>query len=96
MEEYYNNCPYVCYSKARGFGSKEPVPTCKRFHSNHEDPDLRGTFERCCDIAISGRCLIDGAKEIEQNEINLWTEEYQKYCENRKRLKEKGYNTRPY
>ena len=67
MKEYYSNCQYVCYSRARGFNSKELVPTCKRFHSNTEDPDLIGTFERCCDIAISGRCLIDGAKEIEQN-----------------------------
>ena len=96
MREYYKDCEYVCYSRARGFESKEPVPTCRRFHYNTLDDSLRGTYERCCDVAITGRCLIDEAKEIEQNEIDLFAKEYQKYCENRKRLREKGYNTKPY
>ena len=96
MKEYYNNCPYVCYSRAIGFMSKEPVPTCRRFYSNYIDNVLRGTFEKCCDIALSGKCLIPGAKEYEQHKIDLLTDEYQKNCEYRKLLKEKGYNTRPY
>lgn len=58
MEEYYNSlCPYVCLSQARGFNSKIPVPTCTIFCSNETDDDLRGTYEKCYDVAFSGRCL---------------------------------------
>lgn len=96
MDKYYDNCEYVCYSRAIGFGSKTPIPTCRRFHSNYEDPNLRGTYERCCDVAISGRCLIEGAKDIEQDEINLFVEEHNKEIEIRKQLREKGYDTRHY
>ena len=71
MKEYYNNCPYVCYSRAIGFMSKEPVPTCRRFYSNYIDNALRGTFEKCCDIALSGKCLIPGAKEYEQHKTRM-------------------------
>jgi len=91
-EEYYNNCPHVCYSRARGFESKEPVPTCRRFHSNYEDPNLRGTFEKCCDVAITGRCIIPEAEETEKQKIKLMVLEHQKEIEKRKQLKQ--YDTR--
>ena len=93
MEEYYK-CKYVCLSQARGFHSKEPVPTCRRFHSNYDGDDLRGTFERCCDVAITGRCIIPGAEEFEKEEIKLTHWEYQKEYEKRKQLRKEGYDTR--
>ena len=40
------NCPYVILSRARGFHSKTPVPTCNKFHSNHTDNDLVGTYKQ--------------------------------------------------
>ena len=94
MVEYYKNCEYVCYSRARGFGSKEPVPTCRKFHYNTLDDSLRGTYERCCDVAITGRCIVKGAKEIEQARINYILEEYQKeYQKDLKQRKEQSKYT---
>ena len=84
MKEYYK-CKYVCLSRARGFGSKEPVPTCRRFYSNYEDDDLRGTYERCCDVAITGRCLIEGAEEYEKEKIRLLALKRQKERDKQKR-----------
>lgn len=94
MEEYYNNCKYVCFSWARGFRSKKPVPTCRRFHSNYTNDALRGTYERCCDVAITGRCVIPWAEEFEKEEIKLIHREYQKEIEKRKQLRKEGYDTR--
>ena len=67
------NCPYVILSRARGFRSKTPVTTCNRFHTNYTDNDLIGTYEQCCDVAISGKCKIKGMKEYEENRINILT-----------------------
>ena len=61
------NCPYVILSRAKGFHSKTPVPTCNRFHSNHTDNDLIGTYKQCCDIALEGNCKIKGMKEYEKD-----------------------------
>lgn len=67
------NCSHVILSRARGFNSKTPVPTCDKFHSNHTDNDLIGTYEQCCDVAISGRCKIKGMKEYEEERIEILT-----------------------
>ena len=83
MEEYYH-CEHVCLSRAKGFYSKEPVPTCTRYHANYNNDDLRGTYERCCDVAITGRCLIPGAEEVEKQKIRLAAEERQKERDKRK------------
>lgn len=94
MEEYYK-CKYVCLSRAKGFRSKEPVPTCRRFYCyNTYDNDFRGTFEKCCDVAITGRCIIPGAEETEKQKINLMVLEHQKENEKRKQLRQQGYDTR--
>ena len=39
------HCSYIILSRARGFHSKTPVPTCNRFHSNHTYNDLVGTYK---------------------------------------------------
>lgn len=67
------HCPYVILSRARGFHSKTPVPTCNRFHPNYTTNDLAGTYEQCCDVAISGRCKIKGMKEYEKERIETLT-----------------------
>ena len=64
------NCPYVILSRARGFNSKTPVPTCNRFHTNHTDNDLVGTYKQCCDVALKGNCKIKGMKEYEKDKVN--------------------------
>ena len=67
------NCPYVILSRVRGFRSKTLVTTCNRFHTNYTDNDLIGTYEQCCDVAISGRCKIKDIKEYEENRIETLT-----------------------
>ena len=64
------NCPYVILSRARGFHSKTPVPTCNRFLSNHTDNDLIGTYKQCCDVALEGKCKIKGMEQYEKDRIN--------------------------
>ena len=63
-------CPHVILSRARGFRNKTSVPTCNRFHTQYIDNNLIGTYEQCCDVAISGRCKIKGMKEYEEERIN--------------------------
>lgn len=64
------NCPNIILSRARGFHSKTPVPTCNRFHPNHTTNDLASTYEQCCDVVISGRCKIKGMEQYEKDRIN--------------------------
>ena len=64
------NCPYVILSRARGFHSKTPVHTCNKFHTNHTDNDLIGTYKQCCDVALEGNCKIKGMKEYEKDRVN--------------------------
>ena len=76
MEEYYN-CKYVCLSRARSFGKtfclgkNTPTPTCSRFNRITDNDALRGTYETCEYVALSGRCLIPGAEEAEIQRKNL-------------------------
>lgn len=65
------NCPHVILSRARGFHSKTPVPTCNRFHSNYTIDELVGTYDKCCDVALEGNCKIKGMKKYEENRINI-------------------------
>lgn len=64
------NCPHVILSRARGFHSKTPVPTCNKFHSNHTTDDLVGTYDKCCDVALEGKCKIKGMEQYEKDRIN--------------------------
>lgn len=57
-------------SRARGFHSKTPVPTCNRFHSNYTIDELVGTYDKCCDVALEGKCKIKGMEQYEKDRIN--------------------------
>lgn len=64
------NCPHVILSRARCFHSKTPVPTCDRFHSNYTIDELVGTYNKCCDVALEGKCKIKGMEQYEKDRIN--------------------------
>lgn len=64
------NCPHVILSRARCFHSKTPVPTCNRFHSNYTIDELVGTYDKCCDVALEGKCKIKGMEQYEKDRIN--------------------------
>lgn len=64
------NCPHVILSRARCFHSKTPVPTCDRFHSNYTIDELVGTYDKCCDVALEGKCKIKGMEQYEKDRIN--------------------------